>query len=60
MEKINVGIVGYGNLGKALENIIVSRQEFNLVSVFSNHMEGKTYLGTKLYAYRYPRQLRCR
>lgn len=35
MKKINVGIVGYGNLGKALENILLTDKRFNLVAVFS-------------------------
>ena len=33
--KINVGIVGYGNLGKSLEKILLSSQDFNLVAIFS-------------------------
>ena len=33
--KINIGIVGYGNLGKSMEQIILSKNEYNLVAVFS-------------------------
>src|SRR5574344_552702 len=33
--KINIGIVGYGNLGKAVEKEILSRDDFNLISIFS-------------------------
>lgn len=35
MNKIKVGIVGYGNLGKAIEEIVVSKNEFELVAIFS-------------------------
>lgn len=33
--KINIGIVGYGNLGKAAEKVILSNKDFNLVAIFS-------------------------
>lgn len=33
--KINVGIVGYGNLGKALEKEILKNRNYNLVAIFS-------------------------
>lgn len=33
--KINIGIVGYGNLGKALERLILSENKYNLVAIFS-------------------------
>ena len=33
--KLNVGIVGYGNLGKAVEKNIKKSDEFNLVAIFS-------------------------
>ena len=36
--KINIGIVGYGNLGKAVEQIILSRSDLNLVAVFSHRI----------------------
>lgn len=33
--KINIGIVGYGNLGKSLERVILARNDCNLVAIFS-------------------------
>ena len=36
--KIRIGIVGYGNLGKAVEQIILSRHDCNLVAVFSRRI----------------------
>lgn len=33
--KINVGIVGYGNLGKAVEEVILANKKYNLVAIFS-------------------------
>lgn len=33
--KINIGIIGYGNLGKAVEQTILSRNDCNLVAIFS-------------------------
>ena len=36
--KINVGIVGYGNLGKAVEKCVLSSKELNLVAIFSRRM----------------------
>ncbi|MBQ8451526.1 MAG: diaminopimelate dehydrogenase [Clostridia bacterium] len=33
--KINIGIIGYGNLGKAVERIILSNPSYNLVAIFS-------------------------
>lgn len=33
--KINIGIVGYGNLGKSCERSILSNARFNLVAIFS-------------------------
>ena len=33
--KVNIGIVGYGNLGKSLEKIIISNPKFKLVAIFS-------------------------
>ena len=36
MKKINVGIVGYGNLGKGVESAIAHSEYFNLVKIFSN------------------------
>ncbi len=36
--KINVGIVGYGNLGKALEHEIIKSRHYNLVAIFSRRL----------------------
>lgn len=36
MKKINVGIVGYGNLGKGVESAIYNGEYFKLVKIFSN------------------------
>ena len=36
--KINIGIIGYGNLGKATEQIILSKHEYNLVAIFSRRV----------------------
>lgn len=36
--KVNIGIIGYGNLGKAVEQIILSRNDLNLVAVFSRRL----------------------
>ena len=36
MKEIKVGIVGYGNLGKGVENALQSWKEFQLVKIFSN------------------------
>lgn len=33
--KVNVGIVGYGNLGKSVEKEILKNKEFKLVAIFS-------------------------
>ena len=35
MSQINVGIIGYGNLGKAVEEILRTRKEFKIVAIFS-------------------------
>lgn len=36
--KINIGIVGYGNLGKAAEQVIISKNDYNLVAIFSRRL----------------------
>lgn len=36
--KINIGIVGYGNLGKAIEQVILAKNDFNLVAIFSRRL----------------------
>ncbi len=38
MNKINVGIVGYGNLGKAAEQAVLANKNFNLVAIFSRRL----------------------
>lgn len=35
MKQINVGIVGYGNLGKSVEKILINNKNFKLVAIFS-------------------------
>ena len=41
---INVGIVGYGNLGKALEKQIKNNKNFNLIAIFSRKNMKNTYI----------------
>lgn len=41
--KINVGIVGYGNLGKAVEEVLLSSKKYNLVAIFSRRMVTSKY-----------------
>lgn len=48
--KINIGIVGYGNLGKAVERCIVSNPKFKLKAIFSRRLI-KSKLGTKVEPY---------
>ena len=36
--KINIGIIGYGNLGKAVEQIVLSKNDLNLVAIFSRRV----------------------
>lgn len=38
MNKIRVGIFGYGNLGKAVEELIINDERFELVCIFSRRM----------------------
>jgi len=33
--KLNIGIIGYGNLGKSVEQTILSKNEYNLIAIFS-------------------------
>ena len=33
--KINIGIVGYGNLGKSVEKLLQNNENFNLIAIFS-------------------------
>lgn len=48
--KINIGIVGYGNLGKAIEKSVLTNQNFNLVAIFSRRLI-KSKFGTKIEPY---------
>ncbi len=48
--KINVGIVGYGNLGKSAEKSILANKKLNLVAIFSRRLVRSTYC-TKVEAY---------
>lgn len=48
--KINVGIVGYGNLGKAVEKCLISNPKFNLKAIFSRRLI-KSKFGTKVEPY---------
>lgn len=48
--KINIGIVGYGNLGKAVEKCVVSNPKFNLKAIFSRRTI-KSKLGSKIEPY---------
>ena len=41
--KINIGIVGYGNLGKSIEKQILSNKKFNLVAIFSRRTVVSNY-----------------
>lgn len=41
--KINIGIIGYGNLGKAVEQIVLSRNDLNLVAIFSRRVVKSKY-----------------
>lgn len=42
MKKFKVGIIGYGNLGKAVEKQIVSSEEFDLIAIFSRRENANT------------------
>ncbi len=44
--KLNVAIVGYGNLGKALEEILIT--EYNLVAIFSRRTNLTSAYGTHI------------
>lgn len=46
MKKIKIGILGYGNLGKAIERIAHNNQNFEIVAIFSRRQINST-LGTK-------------
>lgn len=44
MKKIKVGIVGYGNLGKALEELLYFDKRFKLVKIFSRRKINAKYV----------------
>jgi len=46
MKKINVAIVGYGNLGKAMECALLNNGAFNLVKIFSRRKNLKSPFNT--------------
>lgn len=41
--KTNIGIVGYGNLGKAVERQVIAYKNFNLVAIFSRRTIKSAY-----------------
>ncbi len=41
--KIRVGIVGYGNLGKATERMLIKHNKYKLVAIFSRRMVTSAY-----------------
>lgn len=48
--KINIGIVGYGNLGKAVEQIALTNSNLNVVAIFSRRLVSSKY-NTKVEPY---------
>ncbi len=48
--KINIGIVGYGSLGKAVEKIVISNPKFTLKAIFSRRTI-KSKFGVKVEPY---------
>jgi len=48
--KINIGIVGYGNLGKAVEKYVLSNANLNLVAIFSRRVVTSSF-NTKVETY---------
>lgn len=46
MKKIRVGIIGYGNLGKSIEQIVANDDSFKLVAVFSKRLVKSNYTVT--------------
>ena len=45
---IKVGIVGYGNLGHAVERVLRASDQFELVAIFSNRSETGTVSFSKI------------
>ena len=41
--KLNIGIIGYGNLGKSVEQTILSKNEYNLIAIFSRRTVKSKY-----------------
>lgn len=52
--KIRIGIVGYGNLGKAVEQNILSSSKYKLVAIFSRRMVSSKF-GTRVEPYEHHR-----
>ena len=53
MEKIRIGIVGYGNLGKGVELALTQNPDFSLVGVFTRREPASLVLlteGAKAYS----------
>lgn len=48
--KINIGIIGYGNLGKSVEKLLISDPKFNLKAIFSRRLV-KSKFNTKIEPY---------
>ena len=48
--KIKMGIVGYGNLGKACEKIVLSDENIELVGILSRRNGVKSDFGTQVYS----------
>ena len=49
-KKIRLGIVGYGNLGKACEKIALADAEIELVGIFSRRKGVKSPFNSNVYA----------
>ena len=47
---VNIGIIGYGNLGKALEQVILSKNNYKLVAIFSRRIV-KSKFNTNMESY---------
>ena len=52
MEKIKIGIAGYGNLGKACEQLIKDDSNFELVGVFSRRSSKQTIMLERIEEYK--------